>query len=97
MKKCENEIFSDGIFDARTMSCYNNKSKEYSNLSAAIFTGYSLSVSALDGKDEIHHIGGSMVENMCNVLRYKKLHNIENLLKKRDNTENISLKIQKQS
>lgn len=72
MKKSENEILYDSIFDSKTISNYNIKKHDSKDLTAAIVTGYSLSVSALNNQSEVKNLGGSIVENMRSVLRYKK-------------------------
>lgn len=81
MKKSENEILYDSIFESKTISNYNIKKHDSNNLTAAIVTGYSLSVSALNDQKEVKNLGGSIVENMRSVLRYKKNNQIKNILK----------------
>lgn len=71
LKKTNKEIMYEGIYDTKTFTNYNN-------LTAAIVTGYSLSVAALNNDDALFHIGGSMAASMRNVLRDKMNYNIKN-------------------
>lgn len=71
----------EGIYDTKTFTNYDRQKKTCNNLTAAIVTGYSLSVAALNNDDALFHIGGSMAASMRkNVLRDKKNYNIKNLI-----------------
>lgn len=74
MKKGDHEVLYDGIADVHSFKNYNPKSDKCSNLTASIVTGYCLSVSALQGEQNVFKLGGSMACNMRDVLREKK-HN----------------------
>lgn len=80
MKKISKELLFDDIYDTKSFSNYNPIKKTCHNLTAAIVTGYSLSLSALDNQSTVFHLGGSMSSNMRNILREKKLNHIPNLL-----------------
>lgn len=81
MKRIDCEKLHDCICDVKTFANYDLNTKKCKNLTAAIVTGYSLSLSALDGKETISHLGGSLAVDMRNVLKEKKMNNIANIIK----------------
>lgn len=80
MKKQSTEKLIDDFFDTKTFSNYDRDRKLCRNLTAAIVTGYSLSAMALQGDNELTHIGGSMACDMRNELRNKKINGIKNII-----------------
>lgn len=81
MKRIDCEKLHDCICDVKTFANYDLNTKKCKNLTAAIVTGYSLSLSALDRKETISHLGGSLAVDMRNVLKEKKIFNIANIIK----------------
>lgn len=80
MKRVDREILHDSVYDTKTFANYNPKKKISSNLTAAIVTGYSLSLSLLECKETIYNVGGSLAVDMRNALKEKKSKQINNLL-----------------
>ncbi|KAK8842033.1 hypothetical protein M9Y10_026250 [Tritrichomonas musculus] len=80
MKRVDREILHDSVYDTKSFSNYDPKKKVCSNMTAAILTGYSLSLSILEGKDDVFNIGGSLAVDMRKVLKEKKSQKISNLL-----------------
>lgn len=72
MKRVDREILHDSVYDTKSFSNYDPKKKVCSNMTAAILTGYSLSLSILEGKDDVFNIGGSLAVDMRKVLKEKK-------------------------
>ena len=92
MKRVDREILHDSVYDTKTFANYNPTNKICSNLTAAIVTGYSLSLSILEGKETVYNIGGSLAVDMRNTLKEKKRQNIQNLLIPNQNKTNIQSK-----
>lgn len=98
LTKTPTELLYDEIYDTKSFSNYNPRTKLCQNLTPAIVTGYSLSLMGLQGEKELTHLGGSMACDLRNELRTKKLNHIENIFhpnspisQKRDQKDPITL------